>query len=275
MGVLDSIEGATLMRIPRLAGVLLATAAPFGAEAAPQMLGLTQTVGLTPLYCDGGECTAELTAFCLQQERDMPRVGTAYTPVDARRITLHITRADGTVVSLPAGKHARFKTARGQFAVRLSVPAELVRKMGASRVAVSVGQRVTLAPEPVPGDKHPLTRTEIDRAAGALRATAEVLVDRDQPDAVAARAMNRIINLLPHGDDTDPRWRRSLWAKATAGIPKRGRTADGLAMVAIWQGICRGYRLVPGAYRHCLESGHDSFIGRVNRDYWRVIGPGS
>ena len=263
------------MRIPRLAGGLLAAAMPFGAEAAPQMLGLTQTVGLTPLYCMGGECTAELSAFCLQPERDMPRAGTLYAPVDARRITLHITRADGRVVSLPAGKLAQFTTARGQFAVRLSVPAALVRKMGASRVAVSVGERVTLAPEPIPGDKHPLTRTEIEQTAGAMRATAEVLADRDRPDAVAARAMNRVINLLPHGDDTDPRWRRSLWAKATAGVPKRGRSAHGLAMVAKWQRICRGYRLVPGAYRHCLEAGHDNFIGRVNRDYWRVIGPGS
>ena len=263
------------MRIPRLAGVLLAAAAPFAAEAAPQMLGLTRTLDPTPLHCDGGECTAELTAFCLQQERDMPRVGTAYSPTDARRITLHITRADGTVVSLPAAKHARFTTARGQFAVRLAVPADLVREMGANRIAVSVGQRVTLAPEPTPGDAHPLTRAEIERAAGALRATAEVLVDRDQPDAVAARTMNRIINLLPQGDDTDPGWRRALWARATAGLAKRGPTADGLAMVGIWQGICRGYRLVPGAYRRCLEAGHDTFIGRVNRDYWRAIAPGS
>ena len=37
------------MRIPRLAGVLLAAAAPFAAEAAPQMLGLTRTLDPTPL----------------------------------------------------------------------------------------------------------------------------------------------------------------------------------------------------------------------------------
>ena len=263
------------MRIPRLAGLLLAAAVPFGAQAAPQMLGLARTVGSTPLHCAGGECTAELTTFCLQQERDMPRAGTVYAPVDGRRITLHITRADGTVTTMPAGDLARITTARGQFAVRLAVPAARVREMGARRVAVSVGARVTLVPEAVPGDAHPLTTAEIGHAAGALRATAEVLADRDRPDAVAARAMNRAINLLPHGDDTDPRWRRGLWAKATEGIPRHGRAASGLARVAIWRRICRGYRLVPGAYLKCLEAGHDSFIGRVNRDYWRLIGPGS
>ena len=68
------------MRIQRLAGLLLAAAVPVGAQAAPQMLGLARTVGLTPLHCAGGECTAELTAFCLQQERDMPRAGTVYVP---------------------------------------------------------------------------------------------------------------------------------------------------------------------------------------------------
>ena len=263
------------MRFPRLAGVLFAAAVPFGAEAAPQMLGLAQTVGATPLYCDGGECTAELSAFCLQPERDMPRAGTVYTPVEGRRITLHVTGADGTMVSMPATKVAKFSAARGQFAVRLGVPAALLRKMGAVRVAVSVGERVSLAPAPAPGDEDPLSKAEIARTAGVMRATAAEFADGDRPDAVAARAMNRVINLLPKGDDTDPRWRRGLWAKATAGVPRQGRAAHGLAMVSKWRRICRGCGLYPGAYRRCLEAGHDTFIGRVNRDYWRAIGPGS
>ena len=190
------------MRIQRLAGLLLAAAVPFGAQAAPQMLGLARTVGLTPLHCAGGECTAELTAFCLQQERDMPRAGTVYAPVDGRRITLHFTAADGSVTTMPAGDLARITTARGQFAVRLAVPAARVREMGARRVAVSVGARVALVPEPVPGDSHPLTTNEIgvDDCIQYTNGEADLVRDDrlvDQGWRMAARAGVPVQDAMP------------------------------------------------------------------------------
>ena len=66
------------MRTIRLAGALLAVTVPFGAQAAPQMLGLPQSANATPLFLQSaGECTAELSAFCLQQDRKAPLAGTA------------------------------------------------------------------------------------------------------------------------------------------------------------------------------------------------------
>jgi len=263
------------MRTIRLAGALLAVTIPFGAQAAPQMLGLPQSANATPLFCSAGECTAELSAFCLQQDRKAPLAGTIYTPVDARRIVLHLTRADGSVTTRPAGKLLRFSSARGHFAVRVSVSRETLTKLGAVSAKIEIGTQVSLVPRPEAGDKSPLKAAEIRSVAEELRADAAPLADTNRPDAVAARVINRAINLLPYGKGTDPRWRRSVWKKAIGAAGSGSSTQPGIERARAWQHICKGYALKPGAFRGCLERGHDRYIGQVNRDYWMITGAGS
>jgi hypothetical protein len=263
------------MRNLWLAGTALAISLPVTAQAAPQMLGLPQTAGATPLYCSGGSCTAELSAFCLQADRDAPRAGTVYKPVDPNSIVLRLTRADGSVISRPAGKFVRFTSARGHFAVRIAIDKTTLARLGAVKAAVRVGRQVSLLPNPVTGDKRPHKAAEIKSVSRELRADAAPLADGDSPNAVAARALNRAINLLPFGDDTDPRWRKSLWSKAVKGVQGKDASPVGLGLVRHWQRICRGYPLRRGAYRLCLERGHDGLIGQVNRDYWKITGAGS
>lgn len=263
------------MRMFLLAGAALAMTVPATAQAAPQMLGLPQTAGATPLHCSGGSCTAELSAFCLQANREPPRAGTVYKPVDPSGILLQLTRADGSVVTRPAAGLARLTSARGHFAVRISVDKATLARLRAVKVAVRIGTQVSLVPNPVVGDKRPHTAAEIGTVARELRADAAPLADGNRSEAVAARALNRAINLLPYGDDTDPRWRRSLWSKAIEGVRRNGASRSGIGLVRGWQKICSGYPLQQGAYRLCLERGHDSLIGQVNRDYWRITGAGS
>lgn len=263
------------MRMFLLVGAALAVTVPATAQAAPQMLGLPQTAGATPLHCSGGSCSAELSAFCLQADRKAPRAGTVYKPVDPNRILLQLTRSDGSVVTRPAAGLVRFASTRGHFAVRISIDQATLAKLGVVKAAVRVGTQVSLVPKAVAGDPQPHKAAEIKAVARDLRADAAPLADGDRPDAVAARALNRVINLLPFGDDTDPHWRRSLWSKAIKGVQGKDASQIGLGMVRDWQRICRGYPLKPGAYRLCLERGHDGFIGRVNRDYWRITGAGS
>jgi hypothetical protein len=263
------------MQSIRLAGAVLAISIPFSAQAAPQMLGLPQTAGATPLHCSGDDCTAELSAFCLQADRKTPRAGTIYTPVDPDGIILRLTRADGTVVTRPAGRLVRFSSARGHFAVRISIAKATLARLGAVKAAIRIGTQVSLLPNPKAGDQRPHRAAEIRSVSRQLRADAAPLADSDRPDAVAARALNRAINLLPFGDDTDRRWRRSLWAKAVKGVQMGRSSQAGLGRIRQWQRICRGYPLKPGAFRRCLERGHDRFIGQVNRDYWQITGAGS
>ena len=98
--------------------LLLAVAAPLsGAAAAPQMLGLIASNGPVPLSCAGGTCTAELSSFCLQRDRDVPPAGTAYRPVDDTGLTLVATLADGQTRRLPAGDRLRIESERNYTAV--------------------------------------------------------------------------------------------------------------------------------------------------------------
>ena len=74
---------------------------PGSAVGAPQILGLIASTAPVPMTCTGGLCTAEVPAFCLQCERTMPRIGTAYRAGPGTRITLDFTATGGTLHQIP------------------------------------------------------------------------------------------------------------------------------------------------------------------------------
>ncbi len=263
------------MRSINLAGALLAVSLPLSAQAAPQMLGLTQTAGATPMLCRDGQCTAELSAFCLQRYRDPPRVGTSYKAVDPSRIVLSFTLRDGSVIRKSARGLVRLSSIRGHFAVRVSLPRQAMAKIGATAVSVSIGAQVSLVPKPVAGDKRPQSSAEIAATAGGMRASAVPIIDGNLPNAVAARVVNRMINTLPKGDQKDPRWRVSLWNKVLAETKVTARTSDGIDSARAWHRLCLGYPRTRGAFASCLQLGHDRFMGKINKRYWNVVGAGS
>ena len=61
--------------------------------ADPQMLGVIQTASAVPLHCSNGECDAELTSICLQEERATPTSGYRYSLHDTKTIGLTVTAA--------------------------------------------------------------------------------------------------------------------------------------------------------------------------------------
>ena len=86
-----------------LAGLILA--APLAlvsgdARAAPQALALVATKGTVALACEGRECSAELTTFCLQVDRVSPPRGTRYHLVNAGQVRLVGTTRDGREIRL-------------------------------------------------------------------------------------------------------------------------------------------------------------------------------
>ena len=90
-----------------LTGVLaalltLAVGSVHPAAAAPQALGVMASHGPVPLVCNGGECRAEVTAFCLQEARPVPPEATAYEPVGEAPMSLVLQRADGSTLRLDA-----------------------------------------------------------------------------------------------------------------------------------------------------------------------------
>ena len=76
-------------------GIVLSLVIGGRASAAPQILGLLATNAPTPLTCNDGICSAQFSAFCLQQHRKSPTAGTAYRP--AKRTALTLTAVDEVV----------------------------------------------------------------------------------------------------------------------------------------------------------------------------------
>ncbi len=72
------------------------------ARAAPQVLALISTEGAVQLACQGGECAATFSSFCLQNERSSPPSGTAYQLASADDIRVTALDRQGRKVSLDA-----------------------------------------------------------------------------------------------------------------------------------------------------------------------------
>lgn len=271
------------MRMPVLlsatvlvSATVLAAAVPLaGAEAAPQVLALLATDGATTLKCEDGRCAAEFSAYCLQRERPNPDDGIAYQAADDGAMTLIVTAADGTRRQIPAADYVSIITQRSYTAVRVSVPEGLLQEWNATRVALVVGQRVSLIPLPTAGDPEPQTEADIALAVGPQRAVGARLVDRSSAASDAVRLTNVLINALPERGRVAPGRRGNLWAEviepragghSRESIEYAGRIYDGCQR-KVEHGLVF-------SLRRCLEAGHDALMIGLNVRYWNA-GPGS
>ena len=116
------------------------------------------------------------------------------------------------------GTNLRFVvTRRGVAAVRATIDRVMLRKLGAAKIAISVGAQVSLLPDWLPSDGPRHSSADIARVGGTLRAQGTAIVDRAGPNIETARLVNRMINRLPaHGRGTQAA-RLSAWR--TAGSP--------------------------------------------------------
>lgn len=256
----------------------LATAALFvtlplhAAQAAPQMLGLLADNAI-PFHCEDGMCTAEVSAICLQQERELPAWGTAYRAIVPERLSLSGTRADGSMASMPVGDTADFESARGSWAVTIRIPESAVRTLGVTDGTLAIEGRVALAPIPEPDDPLPQTAAEIATAVATFRKPHKSIVGERAPDMAAAHVMNEMINALPHTTlDPDKRG-GDLWRK-TFGSDARNQ--PGMQQAATFYDVCAQELILvdPVTLRHCLRLGHDDFVTKVNVQYWEANKPG-
>ncbi len=109
------------------------------------MLGVVATLEPVPLTCTRGVCSAEFTAFCLQERRASPARGTAYTAHDPRRIVLTgAKKGTGKTVRLAAADVLGIAAERGHSAVRMSVPVDVLRRHNLAALRVEVAEGVTL-----------------------------------------------------------------------------------------------------------------------------------
>jgi hypothetical protein len=235
--------------------------------AAPQVLGVMASDGPVPLVCNDGVCRAEVTAFCLQEERAVPPDDTAYEPVGGAAMTLVLQRADGSTVKLDAAQEVKLLSRRGFTAVAIAAPETLLAQHGAVSAAIEIGPDVTVAPVPVAGDPKPQSPEEIALASGPLRQLATARLEQGSA-AIAARLTERLINALPPQDQETAEVRRALWDRTltTASADQEAVALARQAFDGCQSALANGYTR---NMRHCLELQHGAFLIERNEAFWR------
>jgi hypothetical protein len=245
------------------------------AQAAPQVLGLVASIRPTPMQCTAAGCRADLSAFCLQQQRPDPGLGTVYHPAPNAPITLIVTSKSGEVHRLDGTRYLTFIDDRGFASMTATLTPQVLAGLDAATIAVEVGKDASLLPSEKLGDKNPQMADEIALATGANREKAEVYFDRSGADADAIRLTNAMINnLAPHSrsaSDTDG----SVLAKTLAQY--RGAAVDrgGLDLAEYIHRQCVFKTDVThhvDSMRDCLEGSHDVLVTHTNIDFWNSLG---
>ncbi len=252
--------------------ILLVLALPLGqALAASQVLALFATTQATPLTCEGGQCSAELSVFCLQEDRWAPRPGVGYQLAEGQDLTLVATAADGTERRLPAGDLIDIAAERGYWSVKVSLPQGALADLGAVRVAVEVGEGLSLVPAPVAGDFRPQSEQDVALATGPFRALGARIVAQSGALAETIGFTGRLINFLPDRQGLSRADADAAWVRASQG---GGIGAAGLSGAREVFERCRDD---DGRFlRRCLENRHDLLISSLTRRYWDAANePGS
>jgi len=270
--------------LPALAGLALAAGlSSASANAAPQVLGLVADSGFaTPLTCDGFECSAQFSSFCLQEARSSPPTGTAYTPAPGGTLTLVVAAPDGRALRLPAAEHLKIATAIGFTSVTMSLPQSrrdrIAETLGAApeelRLAVEVGPSVSLLPVPITGDSDPQTAEEIALATGPLRSVAERLFEAPSVVADAARLTTRLINSLPARGRETAEMRDGLFDEIAALPAADNLSPEGIERAHALYAECRISVESSSMFsmRECLRLRHADLMVRSNRTFWEEAG---
>jgi|TARA_B100000315_G_scaffold228612_1_gene237505 hypothetical protein len=197
---------------------------------------------------------------------------------ERQELQLILTDAKGNVRTTLAAPHIRIKTARkSHTAVEIAIDRQTLAALGAERATILVGDRVTLAPVPVPGDDNPQTEQDIALSKTALRTVGANTIDRNVEIVGTVHALNHLINTLPAINRTGPAAREALWSGITSLKPE-GAGATHFDRVMREFSACWDSRVVEvgaiSAYT-CVQRRHDLIMWQGTREYWHNIAAGS
>lgn len=257
--------------------VTAVVSAPGPARGAPQILGLVASTAPVPLTCSGGVCAAELPAFCLQRERTMPRMGTAYRAGPGTRITLGFTVTGGRRHEISVSATAQMSALREYNAVRIAVPESALAAWRGYNPTIAVGDLASAVPVPLSSHTRPIDKSEIAFVTGPQRKIVAKALARSEPGATLAVAtMSRLINALPR--HATSRARATLWQRAMGPAQDQSATAAGDGMrqaieahdyCKAWADTGRGYGM-----RDCLREWHDHRADDITEKAWDMQRPG-
>jgi len=243
-----------------------------GASAASQVLGLVASNGApTPLTCVDGQCSAQFSAFCLQQNRPAPSRGDDYTVAAGGSLTLVARNAAGQTLRLPANDALEIHSLIGFTSVEISLPRAKLAELGATEVAVEVGPAVSLVPVATADDTNPQTEDELSLATGPMRLAATPMFESPGTASDAARITTVLINALPASGSESADARNGLWAAMLDNPALAGATASGRDTAEQMYEACKISVESHSAYsmRNCLELRHADLLAETNHKFWK------
>jgi hypothetical protein len=260
----------SVMSILALAGLGIGRA-----EAASQVLGLVASNGLpTPLHCEDGVCSGHFSSFCLQEARPAPATDSEYQLAPGAKLTLIAGLPDGRSLRLPGNGLLAVHALIGFTSVRIDLPEDELKALGAVSVAVEVAPDSSILPAPVAGDPNPQSPEELAYATGPMRRLAELPFERPGPGADAARLTSLAINSLPADEPQTPEGRKALLDQVVAAATAVPLSAEGVAQA---RRIYRSCEIAVDSrssfnLRTCLEIQHADLMASTNRGFWRSNG---
>ncbi|MBT3371129.1 MAG: hypothetical protein HOA08_21975 [Rhodospirillaceae bacterium] len=260
-----------------VAAAVVSATFTLGAQAAPQALALLSTEGDVRLACNGAECAATFSSYCLQNERPSPPGGTAYRLAGREGFAVTALDRHGQTITLAALDTLKLTAARTQVAVRISIERSELDKLGLKQISVNIGNEVTLLPVPLPGDKTPFTASEIALVTDTLRKAGSRLVDLGEGRTETVRWLSKLANSLPYGDLDAPLAGKELMRQASASLAAAKMSGEARSLAAVeLRGCGKDLQLqIYPSLRRCLESTHDAYLWDLNANYWQAIHTGS
>ncbi len=245
-------------------------------QAAPQILAVVAMADGAGVVCHGGKCHTDLSAFCLQKNRDIPHTGTVYHP-SGDHFALKVTLEDGRTDVIDVGEGLSFSSRRGFTSVRVAIDPKILSKpVKVARLIVK--PNASLIPAAVPGDPDPLSPGEIAYVTGSLRKLGSETIDQS-PKAKASHLLNQAIATITEPRDrATPERLRELWKDVVEDFSetiKRNPEALDRAQKAFDRCTAGAAYYSMAGVRSCLEYRHGDLMAPLNSEYWERAEPGS
>ena len=278
-------------RIAYAAAVAAILFVPVGSvKAAPQVLAVLSSSSGIPFICDAGQCRAELTTYCLQQDREPPQYDEAYRPGRASNFTLVTTDGDGVQSRLPIGENVVFSSNRGFTSAHAVIPKATVARYGIVSATIEVAENASLVPVQVAVDYRPLTDEDVATAIGPLRQIGDRIVDASM-SAAAAQVLMRISSRFAQATKFQYDKLPGLWHSVRREIQTDLRHLSGLKIARNAYDRCVTEANTQQSYwppsassnephstaefasnmLQCLHRDHDNIVRDINVTYWSSL----
>ena len=239
----------------------------------PQALGLVATAAPAPMQCEGGLCTAYLTAFCLEEHRKSPQARTAYRLADKTQVTLMVETAAGETLRLPGRDWLAFETRTLFTGVEASVDQARLAKLNPVKLSIEVGPLASMLPVVAADDKTAHSAAEIALATGPYRQAAEQHFEGNADMRAAVSITTNLINSLPKTGVVSEERRIQTMINAFSTLESAEASEKTRSVVgSIVRSCDRHAYYGVDSMRHCMELKHSSIQADTNRKFWDSLG---